>query len=135
MNITVNQVQGRVPVAVVGVAGALDASNFEELIAQGKEVYAGGTRHVLLDLTDTSFMSSSGLVALHSITLLMQGKEPPDLEHGWSAVHAVGGAGAGPQQHVKLLNPQPKVDRTLTVSGMKEFYEIYTDRETALASF
>jgi anti-anti-sigma regulatory factor len=135
MNITVNQVQARVPVAVVGVAGALDASNFEDLIAQGKEMHAAGTRHVLLDLTDTSFMSSSGLVALHSITLLMQGKEPPDLEHGWSALHDVGGAGAGPQQHVKLLNPQPKVDRTLTVSGMKEFYEIYTNRDTALASF
>jgi len=135
MNITVVQVQGRVPVAVMGVTGALDASNFEELIAQGKEVYAAGTSHVLLDLTDTSFMSSSGLVALHSITLLMQGKDAPDLEHGWSALHDVSSASPGPQQHVKLLNPAPKVDRALTVSGMKEFYEVYTDREAALASF
>jgi hypothetical protein len=137
MNITVSQVQARAPVAVVAVEGALDASNFEDLIARGKEVYASGTRHILLDLTNTSFMSSSGLVALHSITLLMQGSEPPSLEHGWSAFHAVGSGtgGTGPQPYVKLLNPQAKVDRTLTVSGMKEFYEIYTDRDAALASF
>jgi hypothetical protein len=135
MNITVNQVQGKVPVAVVGVQGDLDASNFEHLIAQGKEVYATGTRHILLDLTNTSFMSSSGLVALHSITLLMQGQEPPDLEHGWSALHDIGGTRTGPQPYVKLLNPQPKVDRTLTVSGVKEFYEVYTDKDAAIASF
>jgi hypothetical protein len=117
MNITFNRVQGRVPVAVVGVQGDLDASNFEHLIAQGQEAYATGTRHILLDLTNTSFMSSSGLLALHSITLLMQGQPPPDLDHGWSALHDVGGTQAGPQPYVKLLNPQPKVERTLTVAG------------------
>jgi anti-anti-sigma regulatory factor len=135
MNITVDRVQAKVPVAVVGVAGALDASNFEDLIARGREIYASGTRHVLLDLSDTSFMSSSGLVALHSITLLMQDREPPDLEQGWSAIHATTRANGGRQQQVKLLNPQPTVDRTLTVSGMKELYEVYTDRAAALASF
>jgi hypothetical protein len=125
-----------VPIAVVSIEGALDASNFEQLISQGKQVFATGTTHILLDLTNTNFVSSSGLVALHSITVLTQGKPPPELEHGWSALHDVSsGTRTGPQQNVKLLNPQPKVTRTLEVAGMKEFYEVYTDLDTALSSF
>lgn len=136
MNISVNQAQGRVPVAVLSVQGDLDASNYQELIATARELYNAGMRQILLDLSNTSFVSSSGLVAIHSIALLLHGEQPPDLEQGWSAIHAVGhGLGAGPQQYLKLLNPQPKVDRTLEKAGLKEFFEIHADLATAIASF
>ena len=136
MNISVNQTQGRVPVAVLGVQGDLDASNFELLIAQVQDIYRAGTRHVLLDLSQTTFVSSSGLVALHSIAMLLQGRQPPGAEDGWGAIHAVGrDLGGGVQPHVKLLNPQPKVERVLEKAGLKEVFEIHTDRAAALASF
>ena len=136
MNISVNQAVGRVPVAILAIQGDLDASNYQDLIAKAKQVHAAGTGHILLDLTHTSFVSSSGLVALHSIALLLQGEQLPDPENGWSAIRSVGrGLGAGARQHVKLLNPQPKVQQVMVKSGLAEFFEVHTDLAAAVASF
>jgi anti-anti-sigma regulatory factor len=136
MNVSIKQVQGRVPIALLGVQGALDATNYQELIARATEVYGAGIRDILVDLSHTSFISSSGLVALHSITVILKGEQPPNPEGGWSAIHAVGrGLGSGVQQHIKLLNPQPKVERVLEKAGLKELFEIHTDLAAALASF
>lgn len=136
MNISVSQATGRVPIAILGIQGDLDASNYQELIARATELYRSGTKDILIDLSDTAFVSSSGLVAIHSIALLLRGEQPPGPEAGWAAMRAVAeGLGAGKQQHIRLLNPQPKVDRTLEKAGLKEFFEIYPDRAAAIASF
>lgn len=138
MNLIVEQVEGRVPVTVVGIHGDLDGSNYQELIAKAKDLYKTGTRRLLLDLSDMPYMSSAGLVALHSVLLLLRGEEPPDPQSGWNAYHAVArdrDASSGAQPYLKLLGPQPKVARTLQVTGMKEFFEIHTDLNTAIASF
>lgn len=138
MEITVDQAQGRVPVTVMKLEGELEAKNYVNVIESGKEVYEAGTRDLLLDLTDLSFMSSSGLVALHSLVLLMRGEEPDDPEAGWSALHAIAEeveSGAQHEEHFKLLNPQPRVDKTLEITGFKKLFEIHTDREEAIASF
>jgi anti-anti-sigma regulatory factor len=136
MYLTVEHVQNTVPVTILGLHGDLDASNFEDVIAKARELYRAGTRYLLLDLSDVPFMGSSGLVALHSIALLMRGEEPPDPEYGWQAFHDLErDRDSGIQQHVKLLNPQPRIDQTLEVTGMKDFFAIYTDRRLAIASF
>lgn len=136
MQLMAEQVNGRVPVTILSVHGSLDASNFEELIAKGRELYATGTRHLLLDLAAMPFMGSSGLVALQSIALLLRGEAPPDLEQGWQAFHTLGpGDKSGAHPNIKLLGPQPKIERTLQVTGMSEFFEIHTDRQTAIDSF
>jgi len=138
MNITVDQAQGKVSVTILGLHGDLDASNYQDVIAKAREVYNTGTRYLLIDMSDTPYMGSSGLVALHSIAVLLRGEEPPDPESGWNAFHAIArdrDAGRAVQQHVKLLNPQPRVDRTLEMTGLKQFFEIYTDLQTAIASF
>ena len=110
--------------------------NYQEVIAKAREVYNAGARHILLDMSDVPFMASSGLVALHSIAVLLRGEEPPDPESGWGAFHAIDrDRDAGLQQHIKLLNPQPEVDRVLEMSGLKEFFEVHTNQETAVASF
>ncbi len=136
MNISVNQLQGTAPVAVLGIEGDLDASNYQDLIAKAKEAYDAGTRHILLDLSQTRFISSSGLVAIHSIALLLRGERLLDLEEGWASFHAIAaGLGAGRQPDPKFLNPQPRVIRTLQVAGLNEAFEIYTDRAAAIASW
>ncbi|HWQ14008.1 MAG TPA: STAS domain-containing protein [Roseiflexaceae bacterium] len=136
MDLTVEQVNGRVPVTVLRLRGSLDASNFAQLISKARELYSAGSQRLLLDLTDLGFMGSSGLVALRSIALLARGAEPPDLEHGWAAFHALGqDRGSGAQPYVKLLNPHANIVRTLQVTGMTEFFEIYHDRQAAVASF
>jgi anti-anti-sigma regulatory factor len=136
MHLTVETVQSRVPIAILAIHGDLDASNFEEVIAKAREVYAGGVHYLLLDLTNMPFMGSSGVVAMHSVAMLLRGEEPPDPELGWQAFHAVeDDRNQGKQEHVKLLNPQPKVTRTLQMTGMDDFFEIYQDRQSALDSF
>ena len=135
MNITLDHAQGRVPIAVLAVRGDLDASNYEALIAQARQLVNAGTRDMLLDLSDTTFISSSGLVALHSIAMLLQGRQPPSAEDGWAAIHAVGRDLGGGVQHLKLLSPQPRVERVLEKAGLKQVFEMHTDRATAIASF
>ena len=136
MSITVEQSQGKASVAILAIHGDLDASNYLHVIDQAKELYASGTRALLVDMSDVSFMASSGLVALHSITLLFRGEALPDPEHGWEAFHAIDrDEDSGVQQQVKLLNPQPRVSRTLEVTGLSAFFEIFNDKQTAIASF
>jgi anti-anti-sigma regulatory factor len=137
MNITVEQAQGRVPVTIMGLHGELDGSNYLDVIDKAKELYDAGTRDLLIDMSNVTFMASSGVVALHSIALLLQGQEPPDPEYGWSAFHAIErDRDSGVQEHVKILNPHPDVDRTLEMTGLKgRFFEIYTDQGAAIASF
>jgi anti-anti-sigma regulatory factor len=136
MSVTVVQMQGRGPVTVLQTHGDLDASNYQALINKAQEVYQAGARDILLDMSDTPFMASSGLVALHSIALLVRGEALPDAESGWDAIHAIDDdRDSGLQQHFKILNPQPQVDRVLEMSGLKEFFEVHTDLNTAIASF
>jgi anti-anti-sigma factor len=136
MYITVTEAQGNVPVTVMHIQGELDASNYKRLIARARQAYEIGVRDILLDLSEMPFMGSSGLVALHSVAVLLRGEEPPDPESGWAAIRAIDrDRSVGLQEHIKLLNPQPRVDRVLEMAGFKQFFEIHTDLDTAIASF
>ena len=136
MSVVIEQAQGNVPVAILAIRGDLDASNYRQVIAKAEEAYTAGARNLLVDMSEVPFMASSGMVALHSMVLLFQGERPSDLEHGWEAFHAIGrDQDKGVQKLVKLLNPQPRVMRTLEVTGLKAFFEIYNEREAAIASF
>ena len=84
MNISVSQAQGKVPVTVIKLDGQLDGQNFQELITKVQELHSAGGRDFLLDLSDLTYISSAGLVALHSVALLTRGEEVPDVEGGWA---------------------------------------------------
>jgi anti-anti-sigma regulatory factor len=136
MNITSEQIQGKHPITILSTQGDLDASNYQDLIASARQAHSAGARYLLIDMSGTPFMSSSGLVALHTVALIMQGQALPDPDLGWGALHAIGSqTDSGTQRQVKLLNPQPQVDRALEKTGLKQFFEVYTDRSTALASY
>ena len=133
---TVEHVEARVPITVVALDGELDASNFERLIEEVRGLYAAGDRTLLLDLSGLTFMASSGLVALHAIVLVMHGDEPPDLEGGWSAFHALTNAvdGGERQAEVQLCGTQPAVTRVLERTGLDRLFVSHPDRATAIAA-
>jgi anti-anti-sigma regulatory factor len=136
MNITTEQAAAHAGVTVLRLQGDLDGSNYLELIAASKAAQQTGAKYLLLDLDGVPYMSSAGLVALHSSVQLLQGEQPADPSAGWSALKSVAmNASSSAQPLVKLLNPQPRVTRTLEMSGMNVFFEIYTDEAAALASF
>lgn len=136
IDLTVSVAQGRVPVTILQPRGELDASNYQDLVAEAQKAYLAGARDILLDLCDVSYMSSSGLVALQSIAALLRGEVPPISDEGWAAFRAIHrDRDAGLQAHFKLLSPQPRVDHVLDTVGFKRFLEVLTDREKAIASF
>jgi anti-anti-sigma factor len=136
MNMSVSQAQGNIPVTVIKLDGQLDGQNYQELIAKSQELYKAGTRDFLLDLSDLTYISSAGLVALHSMALLSRGEQLPDTEGGWSAYRSMGRSSeAGMQKHVKLLNPRSEVLGVLDMVGFGNVFEIYTDLNEAIKSF
>ena len=56
------------------------STNFERFVDEVQALYQNGTRALILDLTDLTFLASSGLVALHSIVRIMHGQAPIDPE-------------------------------------------------------
>ncbi len=136
MTIKLEQVQGENQVMILSIEGDLDASNYQKVINTAKQALSEGTQYLLIDMSKIPFMSSSGLIALHSVALLMRGDDPPDPEYGWEAFHTLDrDRESGLQKNVKLLNPQPKIDRSLEITGLKDFFEFHTDLDAAIASF
>lgn len=138
LNVTENKIEGAVPVTVLRLAGELDASNYEALIVQTQALYADGTRNLLLDLENLSFVSSSGLVALHNMALIMRGETLANAQEGWRAFHAISqdlGKASGHETHFKLLKPQPMVKKVLDTAGFTTIMAIFEDEETAVTSF
>ncbi len=136
MNMTSEQTQTQLPITILRLSGEVDGSNYRALIGQAQALYQAGARRLLIDLAGVSYMSSAGLVALNSTALLFSGREAPDPENGWRALHAVGVSGqAGVQPHVKLLKPAPRVAAVLEQTGLASFFHVYDNQVAALASF
>jgi len=136
MEIGVVQKEGKVGVTVLLPKGRVDGSNYTELIVSAQEQYRGGGRHFLLDLSDVDYISSAGLVAMHNIVMLARFGILPDEESGWESLRAIGReVGSGYQPYVKLLNPQPRVQKVLSISGMDQFLEVFDDLDAAVAAF
>ena len=136
MNISISQIQGQVPVTVVKVDGQLDGQTYQDLINKAREAYKAGWRDFLVDMSDLTYISSAGLVALHSMALLLQGEELPDTDSGWSAYRSMGRSKeAGLQKHMKLLNPRAEVQSVLDMVGFSAVFETFTDLDMAVKSF
>jgi anti-anti-sigma regulatory factor len=136
MEITISQEQGRVAVSVIRVTGHLDGQTYQDLIAKAREVVKGGVKNILLDLSDLTYISSAGLVSLHTIALMTRGEEPPDPEQGWSTLKSMDRTrDGGLQKNFKLLNPRPEITNVLEMVGFSEFFEVFTDKQKAVDSF
>jgi hypothetical protein len=100
---------------LVRLAGRLDATTYEEVIAQARALYARGERHLTLDLCGVTGIDLSGLFAIHCISLLFRGQTPPESEEGWRALRRAveENLAAGMNLHVKVLNPSPHVEKVL----------------------
>jgi anti-anti-sigma factor len=136
MDISVSQAQGNVPVTIIKVDGQLDGQSYQQLIAKARDLYDAGARDFILDFSDLTYISSAGLVAIHSIALLVKGEDLPDTESGWSAYRSMGRTStAGLQTHIKLLNPREDVRNVLDMVGFGNVFQIFTDPEEAVRSF
>lgn len=134
MEISVSNEQGKV--AILQLAGHLDGQSYQDLILKAQEVISDGTKNILLDMGELTYISSAGLVALHAISMLLRGEKSPDPEQGWSTLKSMDRTrDGGVQKNLKLLNPYPQVVSVLDMVGFTDFFEIFTDRQKAIDSF
>jgi serine/threonine-protein kinase RsbW len=121
-------------VAVLALAGELDASNYESLIDRVAAAHAAGARALVLDLGGLTFMASSGLVALYSAVRIMRGEAPPDPDAGWGAIHAMEDDPDAASSGVRLASVQPAVDRVLERTGLKRLFNVDASWNAAVAA-
>lgn len=123
-------------VTVISVDGKLDGSNYLALINAAKKEFGAGTEKMVLDLNGCDFMSSAGIVALHNIVMIARGEKPVDTDQGWGAIHAASmDKDAGKQKNFVLAGLQPQIISTLEKTGLVEIFEIFDDRDQAVASY
>jgi anti-anti-sigma factor len=132
MEIAVSHAQGRVPVTVFRIKGGIDVNSYEQLQAQAQAAVKAGARDVLLDLTEVTYISSSGLRAVHHIFTLVRTDSPAESD---SALSKGLRDGTWKSPHFKLLNPQPSVLEILKTTGFDMYLEIHRDFKDAVASF
>lgn len=134
---TVEQVEARVPVTVVTLDGELDGATYHHVIDTVQAAYDAGGRFLLLDLTNLTFLSSAGLVALHTALRLMQGQAPVDPEYGYSALRAINDDvdNATTFSNVRVCGTQDAVQKVLDRTGLAGLFPSDPDRATALAAF
>jgi anti-anti-sigma regulatory factor len=136
MQISFSKQEGRVPVTIMQLMGNLDASNYTDVIAQAQATYDEGARDLLIDLSKVPYVSSAGLMSLHSVALIFVGQSMKSKETGRPTFRSINAQNEKTvRQHVKLLSPQPDVEQVLEVVGLNQFLDIYTDPETAVQSF
>ena len=112
--VQVSQAQAHVPVTVFHLQDRIDLGNFAELEQIARDAYNNGMRNLVMDLGQTSLLSSIGvraLVVLHKILSMDNGK------------------------HLKLANPNSSIRETLEISGVTEYIEIFDNVDEAVASF
>ncbi|HEX9838301.1 MAG TPA: STAS domain-containing protein [Anaerolineales bacterium] len=131
MEISISIEQAQEPIAVMHLTGDLDASNFLDVVTKAQEIYQKPARNLIIDLSEVPYISSAGLVAIHKIALLYSGvpqqveqNTRPDFTHSSTA-----------RKHVKLLSPQPAVNQILETTGLKLFFKVFDNLESALQSF
>jgi anti-anti-sigma factor len=134
---TVQQAEGRVPITILTLVGELDGTNYQQVIDTVAGIYEGGERHLLLDLTDLTFISSAGLVALHTSLRLMHGEAPPDPEYGFASLRAINDDvdGGAAQTEIQLCGTQDAVQKVLDRTGLGGLFPSHPDRATGIAAF
>jgi hypothetical protein len=130
MKFDVSYEQGRVPVTVLRLEG--DLGDEEAFVSEVKRLVAAGTEYLLVDLTQTPYISSGGLRSLHTVWMLLRGDTS---EAGHKAIKQGILAGTYKSQHFKLLNPSKNALKALSVSGYDMFLEIHQRLDKAVASF
>ncbi len=112
MDIEVSQEQGRRPVTVFHIKGEINITTYEQLEQKAREAFNAGTRDLLLDLTEVTFVDSTGLGALIGTR---------------RRVHAFHGS-------LGLVIPNEAVMKVFTITGLEKVFDIYDTLDAALAA-
>jgi anti-anti-sigma factor len=125
---------GSVPVTVMQITGNIDSTTHDVFTLKANELIHDGARHILVDLSQSPFISSAGLRAIHMLVKKLRMLNP-DTNLSEPEYKKKIATGTYKSPHIKLLNLSQETYTAFTLSGFDMFIETYTDKETAIASF
>lgn len=129
LEITVRQLQGRVPVTVMRLKGDLDSAGTEVFDARSQEIITAGAKDVLVDLTHVPFMSSAGIRSMHR---LFNQLHPEGSEEYKRIMDEGVRKGTYKAPHMKLFNPSKRVLNLFEMMSMDMYMDILTGKEEEL---
>jgi anti-anti-sigma factor len=118
LRISSEQMQADVPVTVLQLRGWLDAQSEEQLLEAARSSYDGGTRYLLIDMSELDTLTSAGMRALQKVYQIFTPKED-----NFKIAH------------LKLCNAPPQIYNVLGITGFLQNIPMYESREAALQSF
>src|SRR5260221_8483583 len=116
------------------VQGSIDSITYENFTTRANELIENAVRNILMDFSQTPFISSAGLRDLHGILRKLQTLQPGS-KTSEADINKKVGTGGYKSPHLKLLNLSQENQIAFELSGFNMFIETYTDREKAIASF
>ena len=134
MEIKVFTENSRVPVTVMHLDGDLDSATYTIFQAKASELINNGTRHILVDLSHSHYVSSAGLRALHQIYKDLNAAHS-DTGLGQEEIKMGIADGTYKSPYLKVLNPSDETKMVFKTSGFDMYIESFTDKKIAIASF
>jgi anti-anti-sigma factor len=134
MEIKTSTENGRVPVTIVQIEGNLDSSTSTQFQKRVEELIKGGSRHILVDLTNSPYVSSAGFRVLSQIFKDLNAIHPDtnlnekDMKKGIAE-------GSYKSPYLKLLNLSNQTRTVFTATGFDMYIEEYDDLKKAISAF
>lgn len=118
LRISSESIQADVPVTVFHLRGWLDAQSEEQLLEAARTAYDGGSRYLLVDMSELDTLTSAGMRALQKVYQIFTPKEDRSR-----------------MAHLKLCNAPPQIYNVLGITGFLQNIPMYESRDAALQSF
>jgi anti-anti-sigma factor len=134
MKIKVSTENSRVSVTVMHLDGDLDSASYTVFQTKASELIKNGTRHILVDLSHSPYVSSAGLRALHQIYKDLNASHS-DASLNDEAIKTGIANGTYKSPYLKVLNPSDETKMVFKTSGFDMYIESFIDKKMAIASF
>lgn len=136
LNVTVSEIQGRVPITILRVDGRINLGNTGVLEQAAQEAYTSGARNLIIDLDAVPSLTSAGLRSIHGIYNMVS--QSPSTDEPAQGAQSVQNAPAGlkpKSPHFKLFTTSPQVLKVLAMAGFDLYIDTYQDLNEAIAAF
>jgi anti-anti-sigma regulatory factor len=118
---------------ILHIEGSVDGETYGHLLVEAQQLLTRGVRTLVLELTHCDYMSSAGLMVLTTIFKQMRDLTRSESSASWTTKNTLERAGElGPARQLVLVNPNPSVERVLSLAGMQSFLPIYPNIAQAI---
>jgi anti-anti-sigma factor len=132
MEITISNINGKLPVTVLHLKGDFDGSSYKDFDTTAQNELDNGAQNFIVDFSSVPFMSSAGVRSLNALyKQLHAGLSEEEKDAAKKGIRA--GSYAAP--YLKLVNPSDKVFEVLKMTGLEMYLGIYDTEAEALAAF